>query len=140
MRHVYWVRGRVRQVPSPYGVGAETGYTAREDLKSVNNYNMGEGKMKRSVFSIPAFQDPPWFCLLFCPWVTTKMKKRKNFPFPVAVAEKFSPRSWFLLRGQLHSCFSIEVNEFAKGLFPFGCCSLSIQCSEPASNNEPGAM
>ena len=24
-----------------------------------------------SGFSIPAFQDPPWFHLLFCPWVTT---------------------------------------------------------------------
>ena len=28
MRHVYWVEGRVRQVPPPYGVGGETGYTA----------------------------------------------------------------------------------------------------------------
>ena len=24
-----------------------------------------------SAFSIPAFQDPPWFHLLFCPWVST---------------------------------------------------------------------
>ena len=26
-RHVYWVGGRVEQIPSPYGVGGETGYT-----------------------------------------------------------------------------------------------------------------
>ena len=24
-----------------------------------------------SAFSVPAFQDPPWFYLLFSPWVTT---------------------------------------------------------------------
>ena len=68
---VYTGWGKSRAIPSPYGVGAETGYTAQEDLKSVNNYNMVEGKMKRSVFSIPAFQDPLWFYLLFHPWVTT---------------------------------------------------------------------
>ena len=27
MRYVYWVRGRLRQIPPPYGVGGETGYT-----------------------------------------------------------------------------------------------------------------
>ena len=27
------VEGRVRQIPSPYGVGVETGYPAQEDLK-----------------------------------------------------------------------------------------------------------
>ena len=42
MRHVYWVGGRVRQLPSPYGVAVERGYTAQEDLESVNSYNMGE--------------------------------------------------------------------------------------------------
>ena len=45
MRHVCWVEGRVRQIPSSYGVGGETGYTAQEDLKSINSYNMGEGRM-----------------------------------------------------------------------------------------------
>ena len=34
--------GRVRQMPSPSGVGGETGYTAQEDLKSINICNMGE--------------------------------------------------------------------------------------------------
>ena len=32
------------------GVGGETGYTAQEDLKSINSYNMGEGKMIRDWF------------------------------------------------------------------------------------------
>ena len=50
MRHVYWVGGRVRQIPSPYGVGGETGYTAQEDLKSMNSYNTGEGRMIRVWF------------------------------------------------------------------------------------------
>ena len=37
--------GRVRKILSPYGVGGESVYTAQEDLKSINSYNMGEGKM-----------------------------------------------------------------------------------------------
>ena len=45
MRHVYWVGGRVRQIPSPYGVAVERGYTAQEDLDSINSYNMGEGRI-----------------------------------------------------------------------------------------------
>ena len=49
--------GRVRKILSPYGVGGETVYTAEEDLKSINSYNMGEGTML-SVFFIRAFQDP----------------------------------------------------------------------------------
>ena len=57
-------------MPSPYGVGRETGYTAQEDLESINSYNTGEGRMIRVRFSVPAFQDPPWFYLLCCPWVT----------------------------------------------------------------------
>ena len=59
-------------MPSPYGVGRETGYTAQEDLESINSYNTGEGRMIRVRFSVPAFQDPPWFYLLCCPWVTTE--------------------------------------------------------------------
>ena len=42
--------GRVRQMASPYGVGGETGYTAQEDLKSINSYNTGEGRMIRVWF------------------------------------------------------------------------------------------
>ena len=29
------------------GVGGETGYTAQEDLKSINSYDIGEGRMDR---------------------------------------------------------------------------------------------
>ena len=29
------------------GIGGETGYAAQEDLKSVNSYNMGEGRTIR---------------------------------------------------------------------------------------------
>ena len=33
-----------------YGVGGETGYTAQEGLKSINSYNLGEGRMIRVWF------------------------------------------------------------------------------------------
>ena len=39
------MEGRVRQIPSPYEVGGETHYTAQEDLKSINSYNIGEARM-----------------------------------------------------------------------------------------------
>ena len=73
MRHIYCRRGRVTQISPPYWVGGETGYTAQENLKSVNSYNMGEGRMIGSGFSVPAFQGPPWFYLLFRPWVTREV-------------------------------------------------------------------
>ena len=38
------VGGRVREIPSPYGVGEETGYTGQEDLKSINSYRTGNGR------------------------------------------------------------------------------------------------
>ena len=41
--------GRVRKTLSPYVVGGDTVYTAQEDLKSINTYNMGEGKMVRGL-------------------------------------------------------------------------------------------
>ena len=50
MRYAYWVGGRVRQIPSPYGPGGETGYTAQEDLKSISRHTMGEGRMIRVWF------------------------------------------------------------------------------------------
>ena len=37
--------GKSKQIPSLCGEGGETGYTAQEDLKSINSYNMGEGRM-----------------------------------------------------------------------------------------------
>ena len=50
MRHVYWAVGRVRQIPSLFGVGGETGYAAQEDLKSIKSYSMGEGRTIRVWF------------------------------------------------------------------------------------------
>ena len=47
MRHVYWVGRRVRQIPSPSGVGGETGYIGQEDLKFINSYNFGDGREGR---------------------------------------------------------------------------------------------
>jgi len=47
--------GRVRQIPSPYRVRGETGYIAQEDPKSVNSYNVGDGRTIRVGFSVPAF-------------------------------------------------------------------------------------
>ena len=38
----------VKQRPSPYGPGGETGYTAQEDLKSISRHTMGEGRMVRA--------------------------------------------------------------------------------------------
>ena len=70
MRHVYWLGGRVRQMPSPYGVRGETGYTAQENLKSISSDTMGEGG--RSGSGSPFLTSlPPWFSLLFRPWVST---------------------------------------------------------------------
>ena len=42
--------GRVRQIPSPCGAGGEAGYTAQEDLKSINSYHTGEGRTIRVWF------------------------------------------------------------------------------------------
>ena len=52
MRHIYWWGdgGESKVISSPFGVGGETGYTAQEDLKSANSYNMGEGRMIRVWF------------------------------------------------------------------------------------------
>ena len=41
---MYCVGERVRQIPSPYGVGGETDYTGQEDLQFINSYNVGGGK------------------------------------------------------------------------------------------------
>ena len=48
--HILGGNGTVRQISSPYGVGGATGYTAQDDLNSVNSYNTGEGKMIRVRF------------------------------------------------------------------------------------------
>ena len=57
---------RVGQIPSPYGIGGETGYIVPLIVTAWGR----EGQL-RSGFSVSAFQDPPWFYLLFHPWITT---------------------------------------------------------------------
>ena len=47
------------------GVGEETGYTIQKDMKSINSYKTREGRTKRSVFSVPAFQDSLFFFFFF---------------------------------------------------------------------------
>ena len=76
---------------SLYGVEGETGYTAQEDLKFFNSYNKGErGMIRGCFFSVPAFQDLPWFYRSlhsmtvlgffwsFIPWDTTKRSCRSR--------------------------------------------------------------
>ena len=62
--------GRVRQIPPPYEVGGETGYTVPLIVTT-----WGREGQQGSGFSIPfhliSFQDSPWFNLLLHPWVTT---------------------------------------------------------------------
>ena len=50
MSHVYWMGKSKANTFSLCKVGGETGYTAQEDLKSINSYNMGEERMIRVWF------------------------------------------------------------------------------------------
>ena len=50
MSHIYWMGKSKANTFSLCKVGGETGYTAQEDLKSINSYNMGEGRMIRVLF------------------------------------------------------------------------------------------
>ena len=67
MRHVYGAEGRVGQIPSPCGLGGETGYT----VALIVTTGRGRKDDKGLLFPLPASQDPPWFYLLFRPWFTT---------------------------------------------------------------------
>ena len=71
IRHVYWMGKSKANTFSLCKVGGETGYTAQEDLKSINSYDIGEGRMKRVWFFRSCIPKPFWFYLLFHPWVTT---------------------------------------------------------------------
>ena len=51
MRHVYWAEGRVGQIPSPCGLGGETGYT-------VVLQHAVEGRMTGSGFSASCIPRP----------------------------------------------------------------------------------
>ena len=74
-----WGRGRVRQISSPSGLGGETGYTAQKDLKSINNYNMGEGKMKRVCFFHSCIPRPPLVLSALLSLGHYKKAKKKEF-------------------------------------------------------------
>ena len=47
--YTWWGKSKANTF-SLCATGGETGYTAQEDLKSVNSYNMGEGRMMRIWF------------------------------------------------------------------------------------------
>ena len=66
MSHVYRVEGRIRQIPSPYGVGGEPGYTAQEDLKSISRYHGGGKDDKGLVF---LFLQSKTSLVFFCSFV-----------------------------------------------------------------------
>ena len=48
---------RVRQMPSPL-LGRDTGHTSQEELKSINSYNMGEGRTVRVWFFCSCIPGP----------------------------------------------------------------------------------
>ena len=63
--------GRVRQMSSPYGVGGKMGYTAQEDLKSIDSYNMGERRAIRVQFFCSCISRTSLVLSALSPWVTT---------------------------------------------------------------------
>ena len=91
MRHSYWLEGRVRQIPSPFAVGGETGYTAQEDLKSVNSHNMGEGRTIRVWFFCSCLPRPSLVLSAFCLWATIECTHFNYFKtFHVALQRGYS--------------------------------------------------
>ena len=90
--------GRVRQIPSLCGVGGETGYTAQEDLKYVNSYDMGEGR----IISVWFFRS----CLPRPSLVLSAQEKRNNdqtgfFRLYRGVTGLWSPFACFFVRVHL---------------------------------------
>ena len=95
------------------GVGGETGYTAQEDLKFINSYNMGEGRTIRVLF-FPFLLPRPslgffFFFLFFCPWDTTfpsirvfsnesalhiRCPKYWSFSFSISPSNEYSGLIW----------------------------------------------
>ena len=104
---------------------------------STNSYNIGEGKTRRSVFSVPAFQDPPWFHLLFHPGITTflplvNFRANSLAPFDTLLMSNYLPISLFRRlgtqsqrkRGDDHSDF-FRLYRGIVGLWVPFACSLS---------------
>ena len=90
MRHVYWVGKSRANTFSLWGRRGDRLYC------SINSYNMGEGRMIRVWFFW--FQDPPWFYLLFCPWVTTFL------PLFIFRANSLAPFDTLLVSNYLPIC------------------------------------
>ena len=136
MRHAYWVWGRVRQRTSPYGVGGETGYTAQEDVKSINSYNTGEGRTIRVWFFPSCIPRPSlvlsallslgrhnplslhhWIFPLFLIVPITYKKKKKKKKRPSCASNPF----------QFSSHFSNPLLE----LLPLSLLSFSVESNPP---------
>ena len=58
------------QIPPPYEVGGETGYTVPLIVTTWGREGQQGSGFSNPFHPIP-FQDSPWFNLLFHPWVTT---------------------------------------------------------------------
>ena len=104
---------------------------------STNSYNMGEGKTRRSVFSVPAFQNPPWFHPLFHPGIITflplvNFRANSLAPFDTLLMSTYLPTSLLRhlgtqsqrKRGDDHSGF-FRLNRGIMGLWVPFACSLS---------------
>ena len=124
---------RVKQIPSPYGVGGETGCTAQEHLKSVSSYIMGEERTIRVWFSF-LYSVPPWFSLHFRPWVSTFLplfifRANSLAPFDTLLTSNYLPISLLRhletqsqrKRGNDHSGFFRLYRGIVRLWVPFAC-------------------
>ena len=129
MRHVYWVGKSRANTFSLWGRRGDRLYC------SINSYNMGEGRMIRVWFFW--FQDPPWFYLLFYPWVTTLLplfifRASSLAPFDTLLMSNYLPISLLRhlgtqsqgKRGDDHSGF-FRLYRGVVGLWVPFVCSLS---------------
>ena len=103
--------GRVRQIPSPYGGGGEAGYTAQEDLKSINSYNTGEGRMIGVWFSHSCIPRPSLVLS-----VLSSLGNHSCFPpflyrWPTFLFVCMSHKFW-LKTGHFRSVFTLAWNCF----------------------------
>lgn len=67
MRQVFWVKEESGKYLLLTGVEGDTGYTAQEDLKFLNGYNMGEGKTKKGLFLFPFLHSKILLVFFFSP-------------------------------------------------------------------------
>ena len=70
MRHVYWVGNSKANTFPVWGRRGDV-MLLRRTWNLLIVMTWGREGPYVSGFSVPAFQDPPWFYLLFSPWVTT---------------------------------------------------------------------